>query len=314
MDTLAPERQDGHPTPAEWRAFAAQLLQAAGLGSLGAGLVFFVAANWQAWGLAGRFGLLEAGLLLCVAAALRQPPPARVGQAALLFATLFTGALLALFGQSYQTGADLYELFFAWALLALPFAVAASSGPVWAAWWVVLDAGLALLCGTLSLDHFFWRFLDGWSRDRAVLLMLPCLANLLGAGLFHALGRTRFAPAAPPWLVHFLLTLGLACGSAASLPGTSDHGAGAIALYAAISIGIAVAAWSRRRDIYPLTALAGSWIVISTAWLGSSMRLDDAGTIFVVTAWLIGSSTASAMLLMRWLRQWRAPATAGVAP
>ena len=308
MDTLAPERHDGRPTPAEWRAFASQLLQAAGLGSLGAGLVFFVAANWQAWGLMGRFGLLEAGLLLCVAAALWQPPPARVGQGALLLATLFTGALLALFGQSYQTGADLFELFFAWALLALPFAVAALSGAVWATWWVVLDVGLALLCGTLSLDNFFWRFLDGWSRDRAVLLMLPCLANLLGAGLFHALARTRSAPAAPPWLVRFLLAVGLAHGTAASLPGTSDHGAGALALYAAICVGIGVAAWTRRRDIFALTALAGSWIVISTAWLGSAMKFDDVGTIFVVTAWLIGSSTASAMLLMRWLHRWRADA------
>ena len=119
-------------------------------------VIFFVAANWQAWGLAGRFGLLQAGLLICVAAALWQPPPARVGQAALLLATLFTGALLALFGQSYQTGADLYELFLAWSLLALPFAVAALSGAVWAAWWVVLDVGLGLFCGGLSHDRIFW--------------------------------------------------------------------------------------------------------------------------------------------------------------
>jgi len=308
MDTLASGRADGRPTPAQWRAFAIRLLQAAGLGSLGAGLVFFVAANWQAWGLAGRFGLLEAGLLLCAAAALWQPPPARTGQSALLLATLFTGALLALFGQSYQTGADLYELFFAWALLALPFALAALSGAVWAAWWGVLDVGLALLCGTLSLDHFFWRFLDGWSRDRAALLMLPCLVNLLGAGAFHALARTRLAPAAPPWLARLLLVAGLGYGTAASLPGTTDHGAAVLALYAALSAAIAAATWSARRDVFPLTALAGSWIVISTAWLGSLMRLDDIGTVFVVAVWLVFSSTASAMLLMRRLRQSRAGA------
>ena len=306
MDTPAPERHGAHPTPAEWRAFAAQLLQAAGLCSLGAGLLFFVAANWKAWGLAGRFGLLESGLLLCVAAALWQPPPSRVGRCALLLATLFTGALLALYGQAYQTGADLYELFFAWALLALPFAVAALSGAVWAAWWVVLDAGLALACGTLSPDHYLWRFFDGWSRDRAALLMLPCLANLLGAGLFHRLGRTRFEQAAPQWLVRLLLTAGLGYGTAAALPGTTDNGAACLALYAAISVGIAIAAWPARHDVVPLTALAGSWIVISTAWLGSQMRLSDLGTVFVVATWLICSSTASAALLMRRLRHERA--------
>jgi len=312
MESIAPPYPDHRPTPAEWRVFGARLLQAAGLGSLGAGVIFFVAANWQAWGLAGRFGLLEAGLAACVAAALWQPPPARIGQAALLLATLFTGALLALFGQSYQTGADVHELFFAWALLALPFAVAALSGAVWAVWWVVLDIGLALLCGGLSLDNFFWRFLDGWGRDRAALLMLPCVANLLGAALFLGLRRTRFVAAAPLWLVRLLLGVGIAYGTAASLPEMSDHGAGVIALYAAIAIVIAIASWARRQDVFPLTVLAGSAIAISTAWLGHSMRWSDTGPLLLVTIWLIGSSTASAMLLMHRLRQSRVAAATGV--
>ena len=63
----------------------------------------------------------------------------------MLLAVLFTGALLALFGQTYQTGADLHELFFTWAALALPFALAAVSGAVWALWWCVLNVGLGLL-------------------------------------------------------------------------------------------------------------------------------------------------------------------------
>lgn len=313
MESTTAAHPDHRPTPAEWRVFGARLLQAAGLGSLGAGVIFFVAANWQAWGLAGRFGLLEAGLAACVAAALWQPPPARIGQAALLLATLFTGALLALFGQSYQTGADVHELFFTWALLALPFAVAALSGAVWAVWWVVLDVGLALLCGGLSLDHFFWRFLDGWGRDRAALLMLPCVANLLGAALFLGLGRTRFVAAAPLWLVRLLLGVGIAYGTAASLPDMSDHGAGIIALYAVIAIGIAVVSWAQRQDVYPLAVLGASAIAISTAWLGHSMRWNDIGSMFIVTIWLIGSSTASARLLMHRLRQSRAAAANGVA-
>ena len=313
MSASTPQRYDPRPTPAAWRAFEVRLLHAAGLGSLGAGVIFFVAANWQAWGLAGRFGLLQAGLLIGVGAALWQPPPARVGQGALLLATLFTGALLALFGQSYQTGADLYELFLTWALLALPFVVAALSGAVWAVWWVVLDIGLGLFCGGLPHDRIFWFVPGDWGRDRAAWLMLPCLANLLGAGLFLAIRRTRFADAAPPWLAHFLLTIGLGYGTAASLPEMSDHGPAASALYAAISIGIAAATWARRQDVFPLTALAGSWIVISTTWLAHSMHQDDIGQVFVIAAWLIGSSTTAAMLLMRCLRAWRTPAADGVA-
>jgi len=312
MELLSIVPPDHPPTPAEWRAFWARLLQAAGLGSLGAGVIFFVAANWQAWGLMGRFGLLEAGLLLCVAAALWQPPPTRVGQGASLLATLFTGALLALFGQSYQTGADLYELFLTWALLALPFALAALSGAVWATWWIVLDVGLGLLCGDLGIDHFLWRLFDARGLDRAALLMLPCLVNLLGAWLFLGIARTRFAAAAPPWLPRLLLCVGLGYGTAASLPDMSSHGAGVLLVYALVSLGIAAATWARRQDVFPLTALAGSWLVVSSVWLAHAIRFGDVGALFVMAAWVIGSSTATAALLLRCARQWRAPVPHGV--
>lgn len=304
-------RHDGRPTPTEWRAFGAQLLQAGGLGSLGAGLIFFVAANWSAWGLAGRFGLLQAGLVLCVGVALWRPPPARVGQAALLLAVLFTGALLALFGQSYQTGADVHELFFTWALIALPFAVAALSGAVWGVWWVVLDVGLALLCGGLPLDHFVWRLIDGWAHDRAVLLMLPCAVNLLGAGLFFALRHTRHAALAPLWLPRALLGIGLAYGASASLPQMGHHSAPIVAVYALTSMGVAGLSLRRHRDVFPLTVLAGCWITVSTAWLAHSMRMNDMGEFLLIALWLIASSAAAGSILMGLLRRWRGQAAHG---
>jgi len=310
------------PDRVEWRAFAARILHAAGLGGLGAGLLFFVAANWQAWGPLGRFALLQAGLLLGMGVALWRPPPQRLGAAALLLATLLTGGLLALFGQSYQTGADVHELFFTWALLTLPFALAALSGAVWALWWTVLNVGLALLCGWLGTDHMFWRFIAGWGWGRPALMILPCLVNLAAAGGFLALRRTRFAEAAPPWLLRYLATLGVAYGTAATLPVAGGFVAGdaaanasqdaiVVLIYAAMSVAITIATWRRRQDVFPLTLLAGSWIAISTAWLAHSMRLNDLGELFMIALWLIGSSTVAGMALMHWWRQWRARPTEG---
>jgi hypothetical protein len=310
------------PARDEWRAFAARVSHAAGLGGLGAGVLFFVAANWQAWGLLGRFALLQLGLLLCVGVALWRPPPQRVGAAALLLATLLTGGLLALFGQSYQTGADLHELFFTWALLTLPFAGAALSGAVWALWWTVLNTGLALLCGWLGTDHLFWQFIAGWGWGRPALMLLPCLANLAAAGGFLALRRTRLADAAPLRLLRYLATLGVAYGTAATLPvaggfvaddaaANAGQDATVVLLYVALSLAIAVGTWWRRQDVFPLTLLAGSWIAISTAWLAHSMRLNDLGELFLIALWLIGSSTVAGMGLMHWWRRWRAVPSGG---
>jgi Predicted membrane protein (DUF2157) len=309
------------PDVTAWRGFAARTLHAAGLGAVGAGALFFIAANWQALGLAGRFALLQAALLACIGIALWRPPAARAGQAALVLATLLTGGLLALFGQSYQTGADVHELFFTWALLALPFAIAGLSGALWAVWWVVLDIALALLCGWVGPEHFVWRLIGGGGLDRAALLMLPCLANLLGAGLFLALRTTRFAGAAPLWLVRLLAGLGFLGGTAASIAAVfggrhadppGPHNPWVMFGFAAVSAGIAFATWRRRRDVYPIALAASSWIAISTAWLGDAMRFNEAGGFFVIAAWLIGASTAAGLLLMHWVRAWRvAPSFAG---
>ncbi|HSI58687.1 MAG TPA: DUF2157 domain-containing protein [Ideonella sp.] len=309
------------PALADWRAFAVRLLRGAGLGGVGAGMLFFVAANWQDYGVLGRFVLLQTALLVCVGIALWRPAPAPQGQGSLLLATLLTGGLLALFGQSYQTGADVYELFFIWALLALPFALAGLSGALWATWCTVLNLGLALLCGSLGQQNVFWRSLGGWQLDDSVLLMLPCLVNLAGAGLFAALHRGRFALAAPPWLAQFLAAIGLAYGTAATLAALLDRsydglGGGfvqqavVVLVFAAISVALGLATWRRKRDVFPMALLAASWIVISTSWLVKALSFNDLGSFFLVTLWLIAASTATGMQLMRWQRAWRGPAPA----
>jgi uncharacterized membrane protein len=305
------------PDRPQWRAFAATLLRAAGLGALGAGVLFFVAANWQDYGLFGRFALLQCALLACVALACWRTPPAPVGQAALILATLLTGGLLALFGQSYQTGADVHELFFGWALLALPFALAGLSGALWAVWWVVLNVALALLCGWLAPDHIVWRIVAGWGVDRTGLLMLPWALNLLGAGAFLALRRTRFASAAPLWLARAAASLGFVYGTVAVLlvivqpvwrretDTGASHGAAVVLSFVAAGAAIAVATWRARRDVFPMALIAASAIAISTVWLGHSMRINDIGAFFMIAFWLIAASTGAGLLLMHWVRAWR---------
>lgn len=314
----------GQPDARAWRQFSARLLHGAGLGALGAGVLFFVAANWQDYGVLGRFVLLQAALLVAVAVALWRPPPQPLGQAALLLATLLTGGLLALFGQSYQTGADLHELFFVWALLALPFALAGGSGALWALWCCVLNVALALLCGWVGTEHMFWRVLDGRSIGQPTLLMLPCLCNFAAAAVFAQAGKTRFAAAAPPWLVRLLTSFGFAYGTLACIgvvvgegmwrgqaPAASNQGVMVLLVFAAINAAIAFATLQRRSDVFNMALLAASWIAISTTWLGKSMRFNDLGSFFLIALWLVATSTAAGLVLMHWVRAWQAPKQQG---
>jgi uncharacterized membrane protein len=105
---------------------------AAALGGLG--VIFWLAANWDTLGRFGRFALLQGVFVVMCAGALLKPA-ARTPL--LLLALLAVGGLFAYFGQTYQTGADPWQLFALWAALTLPLCLAARSDVLWrpGPWW-----------------------------------------------------------------------------------------------------------------------------------------------------------------------------------
>ena len=113
-----------------------------GAGALvGFGLTLWIAANWDAFGKFGRFGLI--GAIVAVAGAVAIAGP-RLRAPASLIGVMAVGGLLALFGQTYQSGADPWQLFALWAALTLPWALAARHDAVWCAWVVIAMTAVSL--------------------------------------------------------------------------------------------------------------------------------------------------------------------------
>ncbi|EZP41835.1 DUF2157 domain-containing protein [Janthinobacterium lividum] len=157
-----------------------------GAALLGMGLICWVAANWEDFGRMGRFALLQ-GMFAAACLGAFAVPKARVPL--LLLALLAIGGLFAYFGQTYQTGADPWQLFALWAVLALPLCFVARSDVLWTPWMLVLSTAVTLWMQA-HVRHS-WRidssdlsiFLSGWL---AVLLacafVSPLLARWTGAG------------------------------------------------------------------------------------------------------------------------------------
>ena len=122
------------PGPAEWRRFLSRLTLWLGTVFCAAAVIFFFAYNWQAMGRYAKFGLAEGLIIAAVFLAWRLGLERAGGKAALLAAALLVGALLALVGQTYQTGADTYELFAVWALAILPWVAVSCFGALWLLW------------------------------------------------------------------------------------------------------------------------------------------------------------------------------------
>ena len=218
---------------------------AAALGGLG--LIFWVAANWDELGRTGRFALLQACVSAMCAGALWRPTlRAPLG----LLALLTIGGLFAFFGQTYQTGADAWQLFALWAALALPLCLGARSDVLWAPFALVAMSGISLWI--VAHTGHRWRIepqdlpahLIGWSAAIALVVALhPAWQRVTGGGLWGE--RTAVT-----------MAVAMICVSGASAV-FGDRSGAHYALALAV-LGIAAVVLSNRRlfDIYGLSAVA----------------------------------------------------------
>jgi uncharacterized membrane-anchored protein len=153
---------------------AATAISAAALFAFG--VICWIAANWPIFHRLTKLGLAGGVMLAAAAAALLIP---RARAPALLLAVAASGGLLALIGQIYPSGADAWELFAYWTLLALPFALAARHNAVWALWVLVASAAIGLWHGQERNGAFaIGAVWPAWALAIGLALMLTPAARL----------------------------------------------------------------------------------------------------------------------------------------
>lgn len=285
------------PTPSEWRAFLGRLTLWLGTIALAAALIFFLAFNWEELGRFSKFALVEAAILAGLLVCWRVDLDQLTGKAVLLLLSLLTGALLALAGQVYQTGADTWELFAYWAVLILPWVVVGRFSPLWLLW-----LGLLNLAAWLYFQ-LFW--------DAEPLLWTMFVLNGLALAAWEAGHRAGLAWLRDDWPPRLIA---LASGTAATAlvvwaimdGGPGGSAAGAFLAYAAWLA--AIYAWYRRvrPDLFMLAGGLLSLIVAVVALLSQNMLGNEAGGFLFIGLVVIGMSAGGAVWLKSAAREQRA--------
>ncbi len=290
-ETLGPA-----PDPALWRWFLDRLALWLGIALCAAGAICFIAANWEHLGKFTRLYGMQVLVVAAVAATARLGLARLGGQAALWLAMVLLGGLLALIGQTYQTGADTWELFTLWAALALPWAFAGRHAAIWLLWVAVANIALGLWADTMG----------GPRLDDEHSLMLIGLFDLaLFLGWRFAAGRwSEFGGDGGPRL---LAAAVLFCLSVPAIMAALEHEAPRFDLemwawMAGIAALIAVVL-RRRRDRTVLAMAIISLIAVSTVWLFqlTMQHLDHepAALWLLLAVAVLGEATAGAWWLRR---------------
>jgi uncharacterized membrane protein len=275
------------PQLSDWRTFLQTLLLWTGSVLVAAGVIFFFAYNWQSMQRFGKFALAETIFAAALIAAWRLGTGRPAGIAALCGAVLLTGALLALVGQIYQTGADTYELFAYWAALILPWVIAARFAPLWLMW-----------IGLINLSVTYFQPL-AWGT-----LWASFGIDIVAMAVWE-LGLVDGIPWLNRWGVRLLATLS---GSLATIigvlcvmgPGPPEVGKWAILAYIAWILAMYIYYRFHVFDVFMLAGTLLSAIVIVTAFLVKLLLIRvDAGGFLLVGFGVIGMSGAGAW----WIRQ-----------
>lgn len=279
-----------------WRRFIAALLLSLGALLLAAGVIFFFAYNWQALGRFQKFALVQGLLAVAAFIAWLHSPSKMTGQASLLLATLLTGALFALVGQTYQTGADPWQLFALWALLIVPW-VAVSRMPVL---WLMLVA-----LANLSLALYFQTFhgVFGMVFAGEVLIWMLFALDAIALVVWETGSRRGASWMQTRWPARLLATAAGTAITALALSTILDRtGSGLLRLLAYLAWLGAMYAYYRRTTV-DLFMLAGgvlsAIVVVATAFGRVVIEVGDEGGFLLVGLVVVGLSAAGALWLRR---------------
>jgi uncharacterized membrane protein len=284
------------PSSRDWGQFLTGALLLLGAGLLLSGIVCFFAFNWADLGRFAKFGVLQAAVAICAGLGWWKLPNLS-GRVALFAAAVLVGPLLGVYGQTYQTGADPWGLFFFWALLILPWVVAAHFTALWILTIALLDTALVL----------YWiQVVELTEKDLFMLFVWLAAIHLTAVAAWEV-QRRRVRPWldeewAPRLLVAtaFLMLLVPAIGLVLDFEIGETSGTGLV-IWAAVAAVFAY--YSRiREDLFMLTSAGGSVMTVLTFIVGrlifKELKLEMFGGLLMAMILI-----AEVTLGVAWLRR-----------
>lgn len=283
-----------------WFRWAERMLLFLGSTLVLAGIIFFFAYNWAAMGRFLKFGLIEAGIVVCIVASYLRGISRLSGKVLLLSASVLVGVLLAVYGQTYQTGADAFELFIGWALLIFGWVIVSEFAALWLLWLVLLNAGAIL----------YWHQVGRPADSIRYEFLCLAIAALNGAALvLRELGRQAGLEWLSRWLRGILLAASLVALSLPTIGLIVDFEGmvpvsvlGALA-WAVTAVGGYACYRFKLRDMVPLALIVMNACVILLTLIGQvlfdSMGWSDAGVFLFFALVIVGVVSAAALWLRR---------------
>ncbi|MFI4954466.1 MAG: DUF2157 domain-containing protein [Gammaproteobacteria bacterium] len=179
-----------------WGLLVSRMLLITGILLVLSGIIYFFAYNWTEITPAIKLGSIQGGMLFCLALYYFTDMQKIVSKISLLSASVMVGVFMAVFGQIYQTGADIYTLFTAWALLILPWVIISEFAASWMIW---------LLVSNFAITMYFEQAMEFDIAMKSIVYTYLMLFNGFFLALREILVIRGYQWLSPEWIRRVLL-------------------------------------------------------------------------------------------------------------
>lgn len=285
-----------------WARFLDYSLLVLGALFFTSGLFFFVAYNWEELPRFARFGVLEGAIVVMTIGAHWVGLNRLGGKIALTVAALLVGALLAVFGQEYQTGADAYTLFGYWALLITGWVLIGKFDVLWGVLWVLLNLTLALFWYQVLPEDHYPQPETLFALNAVALLAWELMGRWLTWWRYRWLNRLTAIVAFGFILWPTLMSIFALYDTSYDMPPIHYYGP----LIYGVFLVVVFLVYSRwQRDLFMLTLAMFSIIVVLTTLIGRQLvEWDDVLAYFVTGFSVIIQAGVAVTILRRLSQRW----------
>ncbi len=281
-----------------WRQFIRFLLVGGGVAFLVTGIIFFFAYNWADMHKFAKLGLVQGVLILMVLASLFLKIDQRIQNILLTGASFLVGAVFAVFGQIYQTGADAYDLFLGWTLFIALWVFVSNFPPLW-----FIFLGLV----NLTISLYAEQVASNWSFHFVMNVLF--LVNSLSLILLKWQEGSALVERVPKWLERIIVIAFVGYVTMSFCLGIFEKG-GPTAWYFSIFLclltyGTGIWYGQKIKDTFYIAVIGLSMIIVGTSILIRLIaKTFDFGLFFIIGGFVVGSISLLVMKILELNKKW----------
>ena len=278
-----------------WQQFLRLFFITLGIGFTVSGIIFFFAYNWADLNKFVKIGLTELLIVATTCVLLFAKLSKTIRNIILTGAAALVGALFAVYGQVYQTGANAYDFFLGWTVFIALWVFISGFAPLW-------------LLFLLLVNTTFYFYSQQVAKDWSPVFVCNALFLLNAAAVIAAVLVSKFRKniEVPKWFLNFVslaaitfATIGMVLGI--SIPDSPNFPLLIGSVIIIYSLGIWYS-WTEKAVFYFAVIPFSIIIIISAIMLKNSLEEE---TILLLGVFIIVSITLVIKNLLTLQKKWK---------